>query len=61
MYELFNLQLLGNRVEYSNTDYAVTGYIICVIPHITEDVLENAYVKHMKQVNFVIKFVFHGT
>ena len=30
------------REEYINTDDSVTGYMLCVIPHIHEDVLGNA-------------------
>ena len=30
------------REEYINTDDSVTGYMLCVIPHIQEDVLGNA-------------------
>ena len=34
--------------------------MICVIPHICKDVLENSDGNNMKQVNNVIKTLFHG-
>ena len=34
--------------------------MICVIPHIHEDVLENVNGEHIKQVNIVITTLFHG-
>ena len=53
--------LWNKREEHINTDYAVTGWILCVIPHIREDVLKNAQNKHHIQVNNVIKTLFAGS
>ena len=44
--------------EHINTDYAVTGWMLCVIPHIMEDVFKNVKNKHHIQVNNVINFFF---
>ena len=44
-----------------NTDYAVTDWMFCVIPHIREDVFKNAQNKHHIQVNNVIKTLFAGS
>ena len=41
-----------------STDYAVTGCMLCVIPHIREDVFKNVQNKHHIQVNNVIKSLF---
>ena len=40
------------------TDYAVTGWILYVIPPIREGVFNNSNVNHIKQVNNVIKTLF---
>ena len=50
--------LWNKREEHINTDYAVTGWMLCVIPHIREDVFKNAQNKHHIQVNTVIKTLF---
>ena len=47
--------LWNKREEHINTDYAMTGWMLCVIPHIREDVFKNAQNKHHIQVNNVIK------
>ena len=44
-----------------NTDFAVTGYMICVIPHICKDAKDNYDSDHRKQVNNFIKTIFHGS
>ena len=49
------------RKEHINTDYAVTGWMLCVIPHIRGDVFKNAQNKHHIQVNNVIKTLFAGS
>ena len=37
----FFISILRNkREEHINTDYAVTGWILCVLPHIREDVFK---------------------
>ena len=48
------------RQIHINTDFAVTGWIICVIPHIHKDAKDHSNSDHMKQVNNVIKTLFHG-
>ena len=50
--------LCNKREEHINTDYAVTGWMLCVIPHIREDVFKNAQNKNHIQVNNVIKTLF---
>ena len=53
--------LWNKREEHINTDYAVTSWMLCVIPHIREDVFKNAQNKHHIQVNNVIKTLFAGS
>ena len=53
--------LWNKREEHVNTNYAVTGWIICVIPHIREDVFKNAQNKHHIHVDNVIKTLFSGS
>ena len=53
--------LWNEREKNINTYYAVTGWMLCVIPHIREDVLKNAQNKHHIQVNNVIKTSFSGS
>ena len=53
--------LWNKREEHINTDYDVTGWMLCVIPHIREDVFKNAQNKHHIQVNNVIKTLFSGS
>ena len=50
--------LWNKREEHTNTDYAVTGWILCLIPHIREDIFKNTQIKHHIQVNNVIGFFF---
>ena len=50
--------LWNKREEHTNTDYAVTGWILCLIPHIREDIFKNPQIKHHIQVNNVIKTYF---
>ena len=47
--------LWNEREKHINTDYSVTGGMLCVIPHIGEDVFKNAQNKNHIQVNNVIK------
>ena len=55
----FVISILWNRREkHINTDYSVTGWMLCVIPHIREDVFKNAKNNHHTQVNTVIKSFF---
>ena len=52
--------LWNKREEHINTNYAVPGWVLSVIPHIREDVFKNAQTKHHIQVNNVIKKLFAG-
>ena len=56
-----HIQLVEKREEHINTDYAVTGWMLCVLPHIREDVFKNTQNKHHIQVNNVIKTLFSGS
>ena len=47
--------LWNKREEYINTDYAVTGWMLCVIPHIREDVFKNAQNKDNIQMKMLSK------
>ena len=53
--------LWHKREEHINTDYAVTGWVLCVIPHIRDDVFKNSQNKHHIQVSNVIKNLFAGS
>ena len=44
-----------------NKDYATTGWMLFVIPHIREDVFKNEQNKHHIQVNTVINILFAGS
>ena len=57
----FISSLWNKREEHINTDYAVTGWMLCVIPHIRENVFKNTQNKHHIQVNNVIKTLFAGS
>ena len=59
MYVISNLW--HKREEHINTVYALTGWMLCVIPHIREDVFKNSQNKHHIQVNNVIKTLFAGS
>ena len=43
-----------------NTDFAVTGWILFVIPHMGKDSKYHSDSDNKKQVNNVIKTLFHG-
>ena len=43
-----------------NTHFSVTGCILCVIPHISNDSKYHSYSDHRKQVKIFIKTLFHG-
>ena len=53
--------LWNDREKKINIDYAVTGWMLFIIPHIREDVFKNAQNKHHIQVNNVIKTLFSGS
>ena len=44
-----------------NTDFAVTGWMICVITHIRKDAKYHLDINHRKQVKNVIKTLFSGS
>ena len=43
-----------------NTDFSVTGWMLCVIPHILKYAKESSDIDHRKQINNVIKHCFMG-
>ena len=53
--------LWNEREKIINTDYAVTGWMLCLITHIREDVFKNARNKNHIQVNNVTKTLFAGS
>ena len=53
--------LWNEREKHINTDYAVIGWMLCVILHIREDVFKNAQNKHHIRVNNAIKNLFTGS
>ena len=53
--------LWQKRSLHINTNFAVTGWMLCVIPHICKDAKDNSYSNHRKQVNNVIKVLFSGS
>ena len=46
-------RLWNEREKHFNTDYALTGWMLCAIPHIREDVFKSAQNKQNMQVNNV--------
>ena len=46
---------LGKREVHINTDYATTGWMLCVIPHINNDIIDNPDGNNRKQANNIIK------
>ena len=53
--------LWQKRQLHINTDFAVTGWMLCVIPHIRKDAKDHSDRNHRKQVNNVIKTLFYGS
>ena len=53
--------LWQKRQLHINTDFAVTGWMLCVIPHICKDAKDHLDSNHSKQVNNVIKRLFSGS
>ena len=43
--------LWNKREEHVNTDYSMTGWMLCVIPHIREYVFKNSQNKHWRRAN----------
>ena len=58
--EFSNPQLLWKRGNHINDGYGVTVRVLCVIPHSYKNISDNYYVKTIKQVNIVIKILFHS-
>ena len=50
--------LWQKRQLHINTDFALTGWMLCVIPHIRKDAKDHSERNHRKQVNNVIKRLF---
>ena len=48
-------KLWHKRQLHINTDFSVTGWMLCVIPHICKDTKYNSDIDRRKQVNNVIK------
>ena len=53
-------KLWQKRKLHINTDFSVTGWMICVIPHICKDAKYHSDIYHRKQVNNVINTLFSG-
>ena len=53
-------KLWQKRQLYINTYFAVTGWMLCVIPHIRKDEKNHSYSDHRKKINNVIKTLFSG-
>ena len=49
------------RKKHINNSYSMTGWILCVRPHIRDDVFKNSQNKHHIQVNNIIKTLFSGS
>ena len=47
------------RQLHINTDFTVTGWMLCAIPHIRKDAKDHSDSDHRKQVNNVIKTLFY--
>ena len=55
----FVCTLWQERQLQINTDFAVPVWVLCVIPHIRKDAKDHYYSDHIKQVNNLIKTLFH--
>ena len=58
---IFILKLWNQKEKHIYTNYAVTGWMLYVIPHIVRDVFKNSQNKHHIQVNIVMKSLFDGS
>ena len=52
--------LWEKRQLHINTDFAVTGWTLCVIPHICKDAKDHSDSDHREKVNNFIKTIFYG-
>ena len=59
IYVFFISKLCIEREKHINTDYDVTGCMLCVITHIREDVFNIPNINNINQVNTVIKTLFY--
>ena len=55
---VFNIR--QKRKIHINTNFAVTGWMLCVIPQICKDKKYHSYSDNRKQVNNFIKVLFNG-
>ena len=63
MYLAVNLprHITMNKMQlHVNNDFAVTGWMLCVIPHICKYTKDHSDSDNRKQVNNLIKKLFHG-
>ena len=51
-------KFLIEREKHINTDYSLTGWMLCVMPTLREDILTNLNGNYMNQINTVIKILF---
>ena len=51
---------LEKREVNINTDYAITGWMLCAVTHICNDVIDNSDSNNKKHINNVIKTLFYG-
>ena len=52
------LNYWGKREVHINTDYSVTGWMLCVITHIYNDAIDNSYGNDSKQFKNVTNKIF---
>ena len=52
-------KLWQKRQLHINTDFEVTGWMLCVIPHIHRDEKYHSDINHRQQVNNVINTLFY--
>ena len=48
------------RKLYINTYFVVTGWVLCLIPHIKKYASDHSDIDNSKQVNSIINTLFHG-
>ena len=53
-------KLWQKRKIHTNTDFTVTGWMLCFIPQIRKDAKYHSDSDHRKQAKNVIKTLFHG-
>ena len=50
---------MGKKEVHIKPDYAVTGWMLCVIPHVHNDIIDNYDGNNRNQVNNFIKTLFY--